>query len=195
MLKLHAFALLLAALLVVPTQAAFITSINGSDINTTYDSGTLTLNDTISLVIHYSDDTWTSYSNATFQFTANLISSNGVTGTLGNGSYIIADNASTILLSGQVHYLPLTLMFGGAILASGPGEVTLDSGTLLSEIPSGSSQGNLITLLYNFNTGVVTDFRGSFEGATDASILPIPEPTTLLILGLGSLLLVGRKRA
>ncbi|MBN2513286.1 MAG: PEP-CTERM sorting domain-containing protein [Sedimentisphaerales bacterium] len=195
MLKLNTFALLLAALLVVPTQAAFITSINGSDINTAYDSGTLTLSDTISLVIHYDNDTWTSYSNAMFQLTATLITSNGVTGTFGDGSYTIADNTSNILLSGQVQYLPLTIMFGGTILASGPGVVTLDSGALLSEIPSGSTQGNLITLLYNFNTGIVTDFSGSFEGATDASILPIPEPTSLLILGLGSLLLVGRKRS
>ena len=195
MLKLNTFALLLAILLVVPIQAAFITSINGSDINTAYNSGTLTLSDTISLVIHYNDDTWTSYSNAMFQLTASLITNNGDTGTFGDGSYIIADSASNILLSGQVQSLPLTIMFGGTILASGPGMVTLDSGTLLSEIPSGSLQGNLITLLYNFDTGIVTDFSGSFDGATDASIIPIPEPTTLLILGLGSLFLVRRKRA
>jgi hypothetical protein len=186
-------AVLLAA---APLQAAFITSISGNDMITSYSAGTLMINDSISLVVQYDDNSQVSYNNSTFVFTANLLADNSsgsnADGLFGNGSFTITDSGSNVLLSGQVLNFQLGTLY---IFLAGPGQVTLVSGSLLSDIPAGYGLGDTTSILYNLKVGPVTNFAGSFSGSTNMTIQPIPEPATMILLGLGSLTLIGRKRA
>ena len=190
--------LALAAILLAtaPLQAAFITSISGNDMVTSYSAGTLTINDSISLVVQYDDNSQVSYNNSTFAFTANLLADNSAggiaDGTFGNGSFTITDSSSAVLLSGQVLNFQLGTLY---IFLAGPGQLTLDSGSLLSDLPAGYTLGNSVSIMYNIKPGTVTDFSGSFSASTNLTILPIPEPATMILLGLGSLAMIRRKRA
>lgn len=188
------YVVFLAVLMALPTYAGLITSVTGSDINTNYEKGTLTICDTINLVIQYDNQVQTSYVNATFMLTANLIADNGDSGVFGAGSYTIRDNANNDLLSGQIQNLLLVNLFDGRLL-SGPGQITLDTGLLLDEFPKGAALGKLVNITYRFNPGTFNGFSESFIGSTNATIQPIPEPATLLLLGLGGLLLARRKVA
>ena len=198
MMKKSSWILTLAAvLLAAPTlQAAFITSVSGSDIATSYSAGTLLISDTLSLVVQYDDNSQVSYDNSTFVFTANLVADNSTggiaDGTFGNGSFTITDSSSNVLLSGQVLDFRLGTIY---FFLGGPGQVTLDSGSLLSDIPAGYNLGDTISILYNLKVGPVTNFAGRFTGSTNMTIQPIPEPATMLLLGLGSLTLIRRKRS
>lgn len=188
----------LAALLLVtaPLQAAFITSVSGNDMVTSYSAGTLTINDSISLVVQYDDNTQVSYNNSTFVLTASLLADNSAggiaDGTFGNGSFTITDSSSTVLLSGQVLDFQLGTLY---VFLTGPGQFTLDSGSLLNDLPAGYTLGNTVSIMYNVKPGTASDFSGSFTAATNLTILPIPEPATMVLLGLGCVAMIRRKRA
>lgn len=179
-------------------QGAFITSVNGSDISTSYTSGTLSITDTIALVVQYDGGGQTSYADTTIQFTANLLSDNSSGGTaigvFGNGAYTVLDSSSNVLLSGQVQDLTLTGTAGGFLLG-GSGSVSLDAGSLKSDMPSGTGSGDVITITFQLVPGPVQDFSTDFTGRTNLSIHPIPEPATMMLLGLGSMALIRRKHS
>jgi len=179
-------------------QGAFITSVNGSDISTSFTSGTLSVTDTIALVVQYEGGGQTSYADTTIQFTASLLadnSSGGVAnGVFGKGSYTVLDSASNVLLSGDVDQLTLMGTAGGFLLG-GSGSVTLNAGSLKSDMPSGTGSGDVITITFQLTPGPVQDFSSDFIGRTNLSIHPIPEPATMMLLGLGSMALIRRKRS
>ena len=190
---------LAVALVAVPAQAAFITSISGSDVNTAYNPGVLSITDTIELVVQYDNNSQVSFNGVQVTFTSSLVTDNSgaaAAGTFGGGSYTIVDSASNVLLAGTITGVDLGGLFGGYILA-GQGVVTMDSGTLLAQMPAGSTQADLVNIIYSLVPAPVNNFGGAFEGGTNLTIMPmpIPEPATLVLLGLGSLTLIRRKRA
>jgi hypothetical protein len=181
-----------------PAQGALITSVNGSDIITSFTSGTLSINDTIAMVVQYDNGTQYSFVDSHIQFSADLISDNSAggvaSGMFGNGSYSIFDSTNTLLLSGQVEELLLTGTAGGYLLG-GYGSVTLDDGTLKSYLPSGAGSGDVVTITFQLIPGPVQDFSSDFTGRTNLSIHPIPEPATMILLGLGGMTLLRKKRS
>lgn len=190
---------LAVALVAVPAQAALtITSISGSDVNTAFTAaGVLTISDTIELVVQYDDNSQVSYNGVQVSFVTNLVADNSgaaADGDFGGGSYTITANDATVLLAGTITGADLGGLFGGFILA-GQGVVTMDSGSLLAAMPAGANTADLVNIIYSLVPAPVGDFSGAFTGGTNLTIMPIPEPATLVLLGLGSLTLIRRKRA
>jgi len=189
------FALLMAA---GPARGEYISSISGTDIDAVFASGQLTLSDTIELVIQYEGGTQTPISNAVFALTAELFadnSSGGVaSGLFNNGTLLITAADSTVLLSGVLQELALESLSEGMLLG-GSGVVTLDAGSLKSDIAPGYEFGELVSILFQIEPSPVYDFSSDFSGRANLTILPIPEPATMLLLGLGGGAgLIGRKR-
>ncbi len=189
------FALVMAA---SPARGEYISSISGTDVDAVFASGQLTLSDTIELVIQYEGGTQTPISNAVFSLTAELFadnSSGGVaSGLFNNGTLLITAADSTVLLSGVLQELTLESLSEGMLLG-GSGVVTLDAGSLKSDIAPGYEFGELVSILFQIEPSPVYDFSTDFSGRANLTILPIPEPATMLLLGLGGGVgLIGRKR-
>ena len=189
------FALVMAA---SPARGEYISSISGTDVDAVFASGQLTLSDTIELVIQYEGGTQTPISNAVFFLTAELFadnSSGGVaSGLFNNGTLLITAADSTVLLSGVLQELTLESLSEGMLLG-GSGIVTLDAGSLKSDIAPGYEFGELVSVLFQIEPSPVYDFSTDFSGRANLTILPIPEPATMLLLGLGGGVgLIGRKR-
>ncbi|HDS84457.1 MAG TPA: PEP-CTERM sorting domain-containing protein [Phycisphaerales bacterium] len=176
-------------------QAAFITAVSGADINTSFSSGVLTLSDTIELVV--TKGTQVSYNNTTFSFSAELLADNSVggqaSGVFGNGAFTITASDSTVLLSGQVQQITLEGIGGGTLLG-GAGVVSIDAGSLLADIAPGYTQGEVVAITFQISPGPIADFSGDYTGRTNLTIVPIPEPATMTLLGVGVAALMRRKR-
>lgn len=177
-------------------QAAYIKSISGSSVDTSFTaaSGELNMSDTISVVIKTEDGLQSSLNNLTFSFKTYLTEDNSVpgkaVGLFSGGSFSIHDDGS-LLLGGSVGDIELESLASGMLLGGG-GMVNLDNGSLLSDIRPGYNIANAVQLM--FDIGIVTDFNQSFAGNSNLTITPIPEPATLAILALGSLVAIRQRR-
>ena len=175
----------------------YIEWINGTNIETVYTGGTLTLSDTISIVLQYDNNVQDAqYDNSSFFFTADLLNDNsgpgGAHGEFGNGSFSINDSSKNLLLAGSVVLLDLQATHGGTIIV-GFGDLTLDSGSLLSEIQPGFDIASVWNMQFKLSDPVA-DFSTDYSGQSDININPIPEPTTIALLGLGAMAMLRRKR-
>ena len=173
-------------------QAALITSISASDMDTSFDGTTLSISDNVVLVVSFDDDSLVPYF-ASFEFSAifeaDTSSGGTASATFYGGSYSIVDsNTAEVLLSGDVLDFELSGTF--ATLLHGPGNITFDAGSLMDDMPEGYEMGRTATLLFDVE---FVSFQGDFAGQTNMTVLPIPEPATLALLGIGAVALLRRK--
>lgn len=180
------FYVVLAILLVSQFAVAGVEFIGVDGVDTAFDAGTgvLTMSAS-SLVITLDYDGATPQSSinpGSFDMTTTLVSG----GHFAGGTFAFTDTSGT-LLSGNIVAIDFAAVFD-LMVGSGDAVVTVENldGNLLGA-------AEIVSISFNLDPAV-SDFSQSFTGLTKVNFI-VPEPATMAILGLGSLLVIRRKRA
>lgn len=183
------FSILLVVLGSAVASASLITSLNGTFLNTYYDSDSraFTVSDRAALITEYQDGTQSTMNSVLFCITALLQPADSLTGNPSDslhGSFTVATQEGTLLLAGQI---PLLSIKSSGAFFVGSGSVTFTDGSLLKNGIYGNT-ADLLTLSFTTN-GESFDPSSDFTGYSNMSFVATPEPTSLLLLGLGMLAL------
>jgi hypothetical protein len=178
--------LTLAAVLCVTAAQAGVVSVGLDYVATTYEaeSGALSMDDAGLLVtLTYADDSQGGIFDA--KFTMDTTRDSGFEFSDGNFSLTNADE-TTVYLSGSVY--SAVFDYGastGKLSGSGDAEVLVENldGYLLGP-------AEIVTITFNL-PGII-DFEEDFTGDSKVNFL-VPEPATMCLLGLGTLLLRRKK--
>jgi hypothetical protein len=133
-----------------------------------------------------------SFSMATSLF-QDLSSGGVVSGDFRGGSISFKDSAGADILAGSLSGMALqeTVSFGRIYLV-GSGQFVVNGGSLATEF---GTAGDLVSITVRLAPLNPTDLKSSFSGPVNLTVSPVPEPTTLALLGLSSLSLLRRRRA
>lgn len=179
--------LLVAFLCVCVFSQAGVISVGLDYVSTAYDveSGELSMsNEGLVVILVNDDDTQDYLDGADFEMTTSRVSGFNFAG----GVFELTNaDASTVYISGTVESVVFDYSDSTGTL-SGSGQATV-----LVENLEGNLLGPAEIVTVTFYLDDVVDFESDFEGKTKINVL-IPEPATLAILGLGSLMMIRRKK-
>ena len=202
---LAAFALVLmlaCALLSRPVAADPILYVNATTVDTQftatggdYNLGVLSLLDQADIVVEYGSGQ-TTFAAGSFSLSTSLYqdtSSDGLaSGLFLDGSLLIQDSSLQTLLSGDIVQLALYEVSGSPGLLAATGLFDVTGGSLQSDFAQTS--GSIWQLTFRVSPSDIDDLSGSFTGVSNVSLAPVPEPATLALLFVGSLLLPRLRR-
>lgn len=178
----------------VPICTGAIQSINSNNLLTSYNAGVgdlSVLGDPTNINVEYENGDQDTYSNSYFLLNVSLQADNSENGTVkgdfGNGSFILKDSSDTVLLNGTAVEMELIESFAGVMTGKGSFDVT--GGSLKNDF---ESSGDLIQVSFNVNPVTISDLSENFDAKTNVSAMPVPEPATVALLGLGALATIGR---
>jgi len=193
------FLLFMGAVLLIlaPPASAAIKSISADDLDTSYvytgGVGTLAVNDTAVIDVEYLDTTHTSY-NGTVVFSSILLVNERSGGNQAGGDFaggqLYWSQGATDLLTCSLLALSLDETSVNSNILAGGGTFQVVSGTLM---PDFGNAGDIFMMEFRLSVGI-TSFYQSFTGRSDVSMVPVPEPATVTLLGLGASALMRRKR-
>jgi hypothetical protein len=192
------FSLLMAGLavlsLAMPASAA-IKSISADDMATTFvvsgGSGSLAVNDAVDIVVEYLDGTQATYDQSHWTLTSTLINDWSLGGRADAdfaGGQIVLTQGTTELFKASLIDLALTETRNSSNVLSGAGTFAVVGGSLYPEF---GPEGDVFMVEFRL-TRSITDFASSFDGRSNVTLVPVPEPATLCLLSLGGLALKRR---
>jgi len=186
------FALLLIVVFTSSALSAPISYISATTVPTDFSPvggdfgiGTLTIYGVRPLVIHARDGVQTVIPDATFSLSISLKQDNSSGGIVDavfeKGTLLISDSTGT-LLSGTIAVAGLEEQANDVVVLIGAGSIQSIGGSLEPEF---GPAGTLYDLIFTSQPMVLNDLSQAFDGFSDVTIAPIPEPMTLTLLGLG----------
>lgn len=131
--------------------------------------------------VDYDDNTQASISSTSFSLTTNFVSRMSFTG----GTFRLTDSASAVILSGNV--LLVDFYAGGrTISGEGKAQVLVSN---LAGYPVGPS--DIVSITFKL-APAFTGFSQNYTGDSKVDLI-VPEPATMLLVGLGAVLLRKKK--
>lgn len=182
----------------VIASASLIEHVSSNSISTVFDAGTgeMTVSDTTTLTVRYADSTVTQIADTQFSMIASLLSDNSAggiaMGLFGDGSLNIADYNGVALLTGNISYIDLGEVGNNLGILSGYGEFNITGGSMMGDLPF--LTGDLVQISFSITPRNISDFSQNFSGYSNVSLVPVPEPATIALLGLSSLALLKRRK-
>jgi len=149
----------------------------------TYGLGTLSINDSAQIVIEDIYDVQTTHPANAFMLNISLSADNsagGITdGLFTNGTLVVNS-----LLSADVLSLQLTELYVNSGILAGKGTLQVTGGSLAADF---GALGDIVQITFSVTPSSINDFSKEFSGISNISLTPVPEPVTLMLLGLGGL--------
>jgi hypothetical protein len=160
-----------------------LVGVDGVDTDYTANTGVFLMADSgLVITVEYDDNTQSSISPAGFTLSTAYVSGMSFTG----GTFVFTDeDDSSVILSGNV----LTVNFQpalGFLVGNGTAQVLVSN---LAGYPVGPS--DIVSITFNLNPAF-TDFEQDYTGDSKVNFL-VPEPATMLLVGLGAVLLRKKK--
>jgi len=193
--------ILLSALFVlaffVPTQAA-IKYINATSLDTEFTVsggdfglGILVIDDNADIIVEDMLGLQSPYLGGSFYLSTSLQedkSTGGIAfGYFEGGTLSFLDESANALLIGSIDYLDLFERFDDLGIWGGSGYFEVTGGSLAAEFSE--TYGDIVQITFQVTPMVLGDLSSNFTGVSDITVTPIPEPVSVLILGLGALFL------
>jgi hypothetical protein len=182
-----------------------VTTVDGQFVATggAYGSGVLTFaKNPIDIVVQDTLGVQTTFNDGQFSLSTDLfqdLSSGGmVKGDFRGGSLLFKDNGGNVLLSGaavslildeqDVYVPPMpTPVF---VYLTGTGLFSVTGGSLLGDF---GPAGSFVQITFNLSPTNPVDLSQGFSGTMNLTAVPIPEPATMAMLGLGALAALRRR--
>lgn len=171
-------------------------SVNYIDSSYTAAGGTLTLSDAADVVVEDTLGNQTTYANGSFTMATTLasdLSAGGLAyGSFTGGSLDFWDSGANSLLSGNVQTLNLTEVFNNVGILAGEGQFVVTGGSLAGDFAL--PFGDIVQITFQVSPPTLSDFSADFEGISNLTITPVPEPATIGLFTIGSLFLIRKKK-
>ena len=183
-----------------------VTTVNGQFVagGGAYGNGSLTFaKNPIDIVMQDTLGVQTTFGGGQFLLSSDLfadLSSGGtVKGDFRGGSLSFKDSGGNVLLSGaslsltldeQDVYVP-PIPTPVYVYLTGTGLFNVTGGSLMGDF---GPQGSVVEITFNLSPANPVNLSQSFSGTMNLSAVPVPEPATMTVLGLGGLVAMRRRR-
>ncbi|HEW79461.1 MAG TPA: PEP-CTERM sorting domain-containing protein [Phycisphaerales bacterium] len=178
---------------------ATIQSINATDLDTSFtaSSGVLSILNTADIVVENTLGQQTTYTQGEFDLSTFLqtdASSGGLAiGYFAEGYLSFTDSDSNALLTGNIISIDIVELFDGLGMLAGHGQFEVTGGTLENDFAL--PYGEIVQITFNVSPASIGDFTADFTGSSNITVVPVPEPATICLLGLGALGLLRRRKS
>jgi len=149
----------------------------------TFGLGTLSINDTAQVIVEDIYNVQTNHPASVFALNVPLYADNSV-GTIANGLFTNGTLSINSLLNANILTLQLTELYDNSGILAGEGTLQITGGSLAADF---GSLGEIVQITFAVNPSSINDFSQGFTGISNITLTPVPEPVSLILLGLGGL--------